>query len=80
LPKRRGFPKIPSERGQICIICDRKFYIDELFAEFQECLANIKDREKAIRFTIQSKEDQMNLMENKISKKKDELKSTFPQI
>ncbi|CAI2368015.1 unnamed protein product [Moneuplotes crassus] len=68
LPKKRQFPKNLELRGECCIVCDRKFYIHELFAEFREKLDNITKEEKAIKEVIISKEKNIKDIDREIAK------------
>jgi len=60
------FPQNPSLRGECCIVCDRKFYIHELFAEFREKLANVTDQEKTIKTVLQKKEKEIKTIDSQI--------------
>ncbi|CAI2367127.1 unnamed protein product [Moneuplotes crassus] len=71
LPKRRRFPQNPDLRGECCIVCDRKFYIHELFSEFREKLENIKDEEKSIKGVILCKEKNIKMIDREIEKLND---------
>lgn len=60
LVKDRFFPKDVTWFGKWCIIWDRKFYIDELFAEFRVVLDNIKNEEIGLKQSIKLKENEFN--------------------
>lgn len=67
LVKKRAFPKDGSKYGESCIVCDRKFYIDELFAEFRNVLDNIKNEEEGMKATIKFAEKEYNAAEKELS-------------
>lgn len=49
-------------------MCDRKFYIDDLFSEFRTVLSNIENEEKVMKGQIQIKEIEINRIDSEITK------------
>ena len=56
-----------SKYGESCIVCDRKFYIDELFAEFRNWLDNINKETEATKNTVKYSEDEYDAAERELS-------------
>ena len=44
-PKKIFYPKNKDKRGEVCIICDRKFYLYEIYKEYR---TNFKEIESEI--------------------------------